>query len=178
MPVLLDAIDENGNIILWNSECERVTGYTREEILNNPDAWKLLYPNEKYRAKLLKDAEKNQHQYSNIEYTIQRKDGSKRIISWSSLSREVPIPGWKSWDVGVDVTQQKIAEKQLKEREELLSGILRVAPVGICMIEKNKITWTNQKLKYDTGFSEAELKNRIQRKSSFLPKTLIHGGNR
>ena len=31
MPVMLDAFDENDHIIVWNRECERVTGYTADD---------------------------------------------------------------------------------------------------------------------------------------------------
>ncbi|MCK4652200.1 MAG: response regulator [Methanosarcinales archaeon] len=36
MPVMLDAFDDKGNIITWNSECEKVTGFNSREIINNP----------------------------------------------------------------------------------------------------------------------------------------------
>ena len=44
MPVMVDALDYNGDFVLWNRECEIVTGYTAEEIIGNPNALQLLYP--------------------------------------------------------------------------------------------------------------------------------------
>ena len=44
MPVLLDALDEHNRFIVWNQECERVTGYSAAEVIANPDALALLYP--------------------------------------------------------------------------------------------------------------------------------------
>jgi len=38
VPVLVSAFDENGKLIVWNRECERVTGYTRDEMIGNPRA--------------------------------------------------------------------------------------------------------------------------------------------
>lgn len=33
MPMIVDALDNEGNIVIWNKEAERVTGYTKEEII-------------------------------------------------------------------------------------------------------------------------------------------------
>lgn len=44
MPVMVDALDYNGDFVLWNRECEIVTGYTAEEVIGNPNALRLLYP--------------------------------------------------------------------------------------------------------------------------------------
>ena len=35
MPVMVDALDYNGDFVLWNRECEIVTGYTAEEVIGN-----------------------------------------------------------------------------------------------------------------------------------------------
>lgn len=43
MPVMLTAFDTEGNIIVWNRECERITGYSATEILGNPQARELFY---------------------------------------------------------------------------------------------------------------------------------------
>lgn len=43
MPVMMTAFDIDGNIIVWNRECERVTGYTEAEIVTNPQARELFY---------------------------------------------------------------------------------------------------------------------------------------
>ncbi len=35
MPVMVDALDLDGEFILWNRECKSVTGYTAEEMIGN-----------------------------------------------------------------------------------------------------------------------------------------------
>jgi len=42
MPVLMDAYDEHGLIVAWNSECERVSGYSAAEMIGNPNAMETL----------------------------------------------------------------------------------------------------------------------------------------
>ncbi len=44
MPVLMQALDEHGNIVVWNRECERVTGYSAEETIGNPSILEQMYP--------------------------------------------------------------------------------------------------------------------------------------
>lgn len=43
MPVMMTAFDDQGNLIVWNRECERVTGYTAADVLGNPQARELFY---------------------------------------------------------------------------------------------------------------------------------------
>jgi PAS domain S-box-containing protein len=50
---MLDALDIEGNLIMWNQECSRVTGYSAAEIIGNPRAMELLYPNAAYRQQMM-----------------------------------------------------------------------------------------------------------------------------
>ena len=115
MPVMLDALDENNNIIVWNKECERVTGYSEKEIANNPESFTILYPNKKYLTELWKKHEKFGQNFRNLESTITCKNGTRKIISWSNISEKHPIPGWSSWAIGIDITELKEAERLIKQ---------------------------------------------------------------
>lgn len=120
MPVMLDAFDANGAIVAWNKECETVTGYSADEIVNNPTALNLLYPDNQIRQ-LLNDAiSKNLTDIRDQEWVLTCKDGRQKTISWSSISREFPIPGWTTWAVGVDVTGRVQAHQALQQSEERL----------------------------------------------------------
>ncbi|MBD3304781.1 PAS domain S-box protein, partial [candidate division KSB3 bacterium] len=52
-PIMIAAFDDHFNFILWNHECERVTGYEAEEIVGNPAARELLYPDPAYRQQMM-----------------------------------------------------------------------------------------------------------------------------
>lgn len=120
MPILCDAFDEHGVALFWNKECERVTGYAADEIVNNPHSLELLTPDPAYRAKVIEQLSALGHQYRDWELEIRRKDGEKRVISWSNISRRCPLPGWWSWGVGVDVTERKRAEEELQRTKQAL----------------------------------------------------------
>ena len=53
MPVMMDAYDEDRNIIAWNVECERVTGFSANEMIGNPKAMERLYPDPAYRNRMI-----------------------------------------------------------------------------------------------------------------------------
>lgn len=137
MPVLIDALDENGNIILWNKEAERVTGYSKEEIINNPDAFKLLYPDDTYRSYILSLVPELENNFRNLETTITCKDGSQKVISWSNVSSLYPIEGLSLWAVGVDITKSKMAEENLKNITTELLSIVKAFPDLYFKIDKD-----------------------------------------
>jgi PAS domain S-box-containing protein len=149
MPVLLDAFDEAGNIVLWNAECERVTGYRADEVIGNPRAMELLYPDADYRTKVLAEWSSIGHNYRNWEWNLTAKDGTQRTIAWSNISEAVPLPGWATWGIGVDVTQWRQAEAALEAEHASLAR--RVA-------ERTA----------DLSVSNAELTRAVRAKDEFL----------
>ena len=118
MPVMLDALDADNNIIVWNGECERVTGYSAEEIVGHPKTLELLYPDTDYLQRTLAEWHEHGDTFRDWELELTCKDGSVKTIAWSNISKQFPIPGWHAWAIGVDVTKRKRAEKALQESEE------------------------------------------------------------
>lgn len=130
MPVMLDAFDANGMIVLWNRECERVTGYSAAEVLAHPDPIALFYPDPEYRAELQREWQARGQDYLGWEWELTCKDGSLRTIAWSSVAHRYPIAGWHTWATGVDVTNQRLDERQLREQETLLAHAARLSVMG------------------------------------------------
>jgi PAS domain S-box-containing protein len=118
MPVMMDAFDADLNVVTWNRECERVTGYSAREIIGNPKALDLLYPDADYLERMLAEWGKR-GDFRDWESKLTCKDGSVRTVAWSNISRQYPIPGWAAWAVGVDITAQKQAEQQAIRSERL-----------------------------------------------------------
>lgn len=120
MPVMLDAFDAEGKIIVWNQECERVTGYSAEEITQHGQAWELLYPDPIYRQEMMSEWEKIGHNYRNWEWDLVSKNGEIKTIAWSNLSELFPIPGWVAWGIGIDITERKQAELKVIQLNQTL----------------------------------------------------------
>jgi PAS domain S-box-containing protein len=119
LPVLMDAFDENGLIVAWNKECERVTGYRAEEVIGNPQALEWLYPDPDYRTAMLEDAQKHAAQaYRNRAWDLRTKSGKIRTVAWSNVGADVQIPGWKEWGIGIDITERRRLELALQQASE------------------------------------------------------------
>ncbi len=128
MPIMMDAMDENGNIIVWNKECEIVTGYSNEEITNNLLIWEKLYPDKDYREKILNQIRELDCNFRDLEYDIVCKDGSLKTISWFNISKEFSVPGWHSWAFGIDVTNRKNTKERLRKKTEEIEKIFEALP--------------------------------------------------
>ncbi len=120
MPVMMDAFDENGSIITWNSECERVTGYSASEIIGNPNAMELLYADPVYREQMLQTWAQLGNNYRNWEWKVWCKDGTIKTVIWSNLSGQFPVAGWTNWGIAIDISDRKQAELQLQASENCL----------------------------------------------------------
>jgi PAS domain S-box-containing protein len=117
MPVMMNAIDADGNIIIWNRECEQVTGYSANEIVRNSKAIELLYPDTAYRHQTMAAWAECGSNYCNCEceWEITSKKGSVKTVSWFNISEQFPIPGWAAWGIGVDITERKRAELGIRQ---------------------------------------------------------------
>jgi PAS domain S-box-containing protein len=110
IPVMLNALDENNRIVFWNRECEKVTGYSAEEMKLANDPLSKLYPNPQYRAALETEWLKRGNHFSDWEVNISCKDGTQRTVSMSDISQSFQTSDYNSWAIGIDVTQRKHAQ--------------------------------------------------------------------
>ena len=125
MPVMIDAFDEDLHIIYWNRECEAVTGYSAAEIVGNPAALEMLYPDPEYRTGRRQELLNPGGDADEKERHITCKDGTVRTIAWTNVAGRIPVAGWASWGVGTDVTDRRRAEdaQRLATVGQLASGV-------------------------------------------------------
>jgi two-component system, sporulation sensor kinase E len=158
MPVMLDALDGSGNFIVWNRECERVTGYGAEEIVNNPNALELLYPDEEHRLDIMAEWSRRGNDFRDWELELTAKDGSIKAVAWFNISGQLPIPGWITWAIGIDITERKQAEQALRESEEMLRVVLNTSTESVLLIDaQGRIVTLNQTAAERLGRSVEEL---------------------
>jgi len=128
MQIMMDAFDEDGNVVVWNRECEIVTGYSATEIIGNDKVWEYLYPNKDYRNEILDKVSDYDNFFRAFETKIVTKEGIEKNIAWSNISKQFPIPGWKYWAVGVDITKEKKIQEELRQTVSKLNVIFEAIP--------------------------------------------------
>ncbi|MBU1951212.1 MAG: response regulator, partial [Candidatus Eisenbacteria bacterium] len=108
--VMIQALDADGNILAWNTECVSVTGYNSEEMINNPKSMERLYPVKEYRERKLNEWRECRGDCRDFEWTLTCKNGATRTILWSSFAQFDPSGHWIAWCTGTDITETNEAE--------------------------------------------------------------------
>ncbi len=146
MPVLVNAITPDARFVFWNSACEKTTGYSREEILDNPEAMGLMYPDPQYREQLARDWKETGGIFQNKETVLRAKDGNEKTVLWTNLSPEGAFSTEATWAIGVDITARKKAIERLRESERLLEATGRMAKVGGWELDARtlEVAWTKE----------------------------------
>jgi len=126
---LIVCLDNRARITVFNNECEKVTGYTREEIIGKswPD---IFLPEDHFHHRIKNFAEwVRQHPQDMYEGPLKTKSGQIRTILWSnsalfsSDSNELTAIA-----VGQDITERKEAERQLQiANQERYNQIKQIA---------------------------------------------------
>lgn len=114
-PVLLNAFDKKGKVVLWNKECQRVFGWSYEEIKNSTEALKLFYPDPEVYEKVLESIKNNSYK-DYIEWHPQTKAGKSLVTMWANIK----LPNGDVVNIGYDITNQRHNEMLIKEKAQQL----------------------------------------------------------
>ncbi len=107
-PVLMNSFDRHNRCTLWNGECERVFGWTLEEINRQPDPLALFYPDPEVRRRV-RDSVNFSPTLEMHEWYPHRRDGAVLTTLWSNIM----LPDGEIMNIGVDITERKRAENLL-----------------------------------------------------------------
>lgn len=116
----LNAYDRELNLVVWNPVAEKLSGYSREEVIGNNQIWTWLYPDESYRKHVIEQASvaslfSGSASVEEFETEITCKNGELKLISWSSralFDAEDEFQGVLT--IGYDITGRRNAEEQSK----------------------------------------------------------------
>ena len=125
MPVMMYALNAAGNLIVWNRECERVTGFDAGQIVGKPDGFDHLFPDPTYRDEVRHTIFAHED-FRDWEARVRCADGTEKTVSWFNISGSFPVPGWASWGMGVDVSDRARGRESLEQalvRERELSKL-------------------------------------------------------
>jgi PAS domain S-box-containing protein len=137
IPVMIDAFDEQGKGVLWNKECEKVLGWSKEDILARPDPLSMLYPDQNLRDRILRDKIRADGTFD--QYPVTTKHGDQRTQLWTNFR----LPNGAIISVGQDITERIIAEESLRKSEEHFRDLVENSPTGISIVQDEKIVYRN-----------------------------------
>jgi diguanylate cyclase (GGDEF)-like protein/PAS domain S-box-containing protein len=148
--------DQNENLVLWNQLAAKLLGREQDELYLKPI--KNIYPAEEWKRIRSENIRQKGIQH-HMETKILDKAG-KIIDIDLALSVLKGINGSIQGSIGImrDISEQKRAERTLKESMELSRGMIETAATAIFLIEDGRFSFTNQILEKITGYSSEELK--------------------
>lgn len=114
-PVMIYALDEQQRIVMWNKQCEQTFGWSKQELQQLEHPLKLFYPDKKYRDQVLKQAASNTGSKKLKEWNPLHRDGGMLTTLWAQLL----LPDQTTLNFGIDITEQRKAEKILKTRASI-----------------------------------------------------------
>lgn len=167
---LVVVLDTTGKIIYFNRTCERVTGYSFDEVRGRC-FWELfLVPEEMDKVKAVFEKLKgNEFPGGNVNYWV-TKNGDRRLVEWSNTvlfnndSVEYII------GTGIDITERSKAEEKLRK----LSHAVEQSPSSIIITDsRGNIEYVNARFTRLTGYIPEEVlgKNpRILKSGDTLPE--------
>ncbi len=143
--LLIVVLDQEGRVRGFSRACEEATGYAFEDVWGRYVWDLLLIPEE---VELVKGVlEKLRAGQRSIEYEgyLLAKDGSRRLIAWSSTglldgngSLEYVI------ETGMDITENRRAEKALRGSEERYHQLVESSPYAILVHRRGDVLFANK----------------------------------
>ncbi len=154
--------DCNGNVTFFNEYAEEFFGYTEKEILGK-NLIGTIVPQTESTGRDLKEIVSNiighPELYANSIHENIRKNGERIWLQW----RNKPVYDESGkvkeiLSVGIDITEQKIAEESRRESEERFRAFSEISPDIISTVDTTgTITYTNPAWKRVLGHEQQEV---------------------
>ncbi|WP_445474897.1 PAS domain S-box protein [Methanococcoides methylutens] len=138
--IWLDVLNREVEVVVWNNAAEAISGYPREEVVGSTKIWDQLYPDKEYRDDVISTVSRiieEGLEVSDLETTITRKDGEKRIVSWN-YKKLLNSKGENVGTIGIgnDITIRKEAEEMQIKNVHFMQELIDAIPAPIFYKDK------------------------------------------
>ncbi|HVX65721.1 MAG TPA: PAS domain S-box protein, partial [Bryobacteraceae bacterium] len=143
---LVMVLDREARITAFNRACEQTSGYELEEVRGRV-FWEVLVPAEEVEPvqRVFEQLRSGVFPNRNENHWI-TKDGGTRVIIWSNTSIAGP-DGTVEYVIstGVDVTERRRAEDELRRAHATLQAVIETSPLAIISMDFNGVvkTWNH-----------------------------------
>lgn len=147
--------DLDGNIIEFNHALEKISGYSKAELLQLNSGWGIVHPDDLQAAyEQVLVLRNSQAQLLNYNFRIICKSGEIKYLSYDAVldKRKGLI-----YAIGRDVTEQHAQQNLLQQKEARLKSIFQNTTFGILLIDFNgKIFEANNTFIDRLGYPEEQ----------------------
>ncbi len=116
-PIMIYAFDAKGRCVMWNKECERVFGWTAEEVFSYETPLGLFYPDPVIQKQIVQSMLKPDNTLR--EWYPVSKNGLRIACLWACFK----LPDGNVISLGQDITKRKQAEQKLNEYQQRLKSL-------------------------------------------------------
>jgi PAS domain S-box-containing protein len=124
-------LDKKGRLVEFNDACEAVTGFDKVEVLGGYVWDHFIIPEEIDSVKaVFHDLSSHGFNSNHVNYWL-AKDGRRRLISWSnSVMHNQAGDVENIISIGIDITDQRQAEEDLRTSQDTLAKAQAIAHIG------------------------------------------------
>jgi PAS domain S-box-containing protein len=156
LPGIFYIFDIEGNHLLWNKNYETVTGYSHDELAGMKAA--TLVPDEEQELVAQKIKAMFTEGLAEAEVTLICKDGRRIVYYFHGIS--INYQGRSCvLGVGIDITELKKIEQELREAEIKFRTLVEKSQVGVYIVQKGKFVYVNPRFADIFGYTADELLN-------------------
>lgn len=124
-PFLILAVDENNEVIMWNSVAENISGYERKELINDQKLLSKLISNvdslDNHFTSIMNNHKNFDEESKYDDFELLAKNGTKKTIRWNWSVNDYLSSNNSVLGFGLDITERKKLEEQLFESQKMES---------------------------------------------------------